>query len=196
MKPTTMSNDPLQLVIPFEVKSFDEQTGLFKGYGSTFGNIDDYGDVCEKGCFTETLKAYAKSGGMPNMYFEHDRREPIGEWTEAEETSKGLEVTGRLWIGQGIPKAQQAYLQMKSKGVKALSIGYTPIKWAIDQAKGIRTLKTLDLDEISFTTRPVNRKAIIRSVKSFDEALSEDKTRLELLRRLDAIQSLLRPSKG
>ena len=39
----------------FELESADENTGEFSGYASVFGNVDDGGDVVEKGAFAQTI---------------------------------------------------------------------------------------------------------------------------------------------
>lgn len=39
---------------PLEIKSFEE-TGVFEGYGSVFGNADWYGDVVMPGAFANSL---------------------------------------------------------------------------------------------------------------------------------------------
>lgn len=173
-------------IMVVEFKSEDvEASGIFKGYGSTFGNIDLGGDVCEKGCFDRTLKEHMKAGTMPAMFWSHDSREPIGEWDEMDVDGKGLKLKGRLWIGKGIVKAEQAYLQMKSKGPKGLSIGYITRDSSRDEKTGVRKLKDLDLLEISPTPFPMNPKATVTAVKALlaaeDDTLSPRKAE-EILR--------------
>jgi Caudovirus prohead serine protease len=47
---------------PFEFKAdSNDNTGTFVGYGSTFGNVDTYGDTVAKGAFKQTIQD-AKSG--------------------------------------------------------------------------------------------------------------------------------------
>ena len=44
--------------VPFELKADDiEESGIFKGYGSVFGNKDSHWDVVMPGAFTKTLLA-------------------------------------------------------------------------------------------------------------------------------------------
>lgn len=149
----------------FEIKNL-KPDGSFSGYGSTFGNVDEGNDICDEKCFDRTLAEMKKSDGMPGMFFSHDIREPVGEWDVVEKDKKGLYAEGRIAINQGIPKAQQAYLMLKSKGPKGLSIGYSTKKYSYDEKKGVRTLLDVDLLEISPTPFPMNRKAKITGVKS------------------------------
>ena len=47
--------DKKTLSFQLEVKA-DGETGEFEGYGSVFGVVDSYGEVVDKGAFTESLK--------------------------------------------------------------------------------------------------------------------------------------------
>jgi HK97 family phage prohead protease len=161
-----------RLYVPYEVKSDVTAKGIFEGYGSVFGNLDLGNDIVEKGAFTKTIEQHAKDGTMPNMFFAHYRDEPIGEFLEIAEDRKGLYVKGQIWVDQGIPKAQQAYLMLKAKGLRGLSIGYKTQLAEYDNKKGIRRLKQLDLKETSPTPFPMNEKALPTSVKSFQSFAS------------------------
>lgn len=153
------------LHVPFELKSI-ETKGEFVGYGSTFGNADLGDDIVVKGAFDRTLKAHAKSSTMPAMLFGHDMNEPIGHWVNLGEDSKGLRVEGKLWLGQGIPKAEQAYAMLSNPGMKGLSIGYKTVLSENDKKSGTRRLVDVDLFEISPVVMPMNEKALITNIKS------------------------------
>ena len=45
----------------FDLDEYDEEQGVFSGYGSIFGNVDDGGDIVEPGAFTKTI-AEAQTG--------------------------------------------------------------------------------------------------------------------------------------
>lgn len=154
--------------VSFEVKADDvKPDGSFKGYGATFGNVDLGGDICDEKCFDRALKEMKDRDSMPAMFASHDSKEPIGEWNVVEKDKRGLYMEGQLWLGQGIQKATQHYLQMKSKGPKGLSIGYITIKAIPDEKKpGVRRLMDVDLMEVSPTPFPMNPKARITGVKS------------------------------
>jgi HK97 family phage prohead protease len=171
-----------QLLVPF-VDAFEmdkksdgtEAPGWFKGYGSTFGNVDLGDDVVMPGAFDKYLKSATESGVMPHMFFSHNSNEPIGEWLKMEVDKKGLKMEGQLWVGKGIPKAEQAYHMLRSKTGKGLSIGYsntTPPTWRDGKGgRRIRELNELALGEVSPTAFPMNPKAGISSVKSLLSAL-------------------------
>jgi uncharacterized protein len=153
------------LHIPFELKGALKDDGSFEGYGSTFGNVDLGKDRVVEGAFDRTLAAHKKEGTLPSMYFSHIGSEPIGDWKFIETDKKGLWGSGQLWIGKGIPKAEQAYMMMKGTGKKGLSIGYASVRSSYDDKKGIRNLEDVDLYEISPTSMPMNPKATVTGVK-------------------------------
>ena len=166
-----------------EIKTDGATPGLFKGYGSTFGNVDLGGDMVMEGAFDKMVEMYAKSDGMPHMFFSHDSREPIGDWTKMEVDKRGLKLEGQLWLGAGIPKAEQAYRMLKSKTGKGLSIGYShltpPTTKAGKNGKMVRELNSLMVSEVSPTANPMNTKAGIISVKDLSSVL-EGKTILSV----------------
>jgi hypothetical protein len=65
-----------------------------------------------------------------------------------------------------LPEAQKAYLLIKAKIVKGLSIGFASVKDSIES--GVRHLKEIKLYEGSIVTFPMNERALISSVKSED----------------------------
>lgn len=147
----------------FEVKA--DEKGAFSGYGAIFGNVDLGGDIVLPGAFTKSLAAYTKSGTQPALLWSHNDASPIGDWTSMEEDSKGLKVSGQLWLDDGLPDAQKAYRMMRGTGTKGLSIGYQT-KISERNQKGERLLKEVDLYEVSAVTTPMNPKATITRVKS------------------------------
>ncbi len=160
--------------VAFEVKAEDVRPdGSFKGYGSTFNNVDLGGDVCDEKCFDRTLKEMRAKDAMPAMFASHDSREPIGEWSVVETDKRGLYMEGSLWLGAGIQKAEQHYRQMKSRGPKGLSMGYITQKAVPEDKKpGVRRLMDVDLLEVSPTPFPMNPKARVTGVKSALEGIT------------------------
>jgi HK97 family phage prohead protease len=160
-----------------EVKfaSSDDETKTFSGYGAVFGNVDSYGDVLAKGAFRKTLKADA----TPLMFLNHDPYSlPIGKWTKLEEDEFGLKVEGQFLDTSA---GRDAYVASKAGAITGLSIGFRPIETQMgkpntDEAR--RTIKSVELLEISVVTFPANGKARIGNVKSF---ASDDDFERELI---------------
>ena len=138
--------------------------GQFEGYGSVFGVMDSYREIVAPGAFTDSLKAIAKSGDPLPMLWQHRSFEPIGSFSALEEDARGLKVTGDLLLS--IPRAQEAYALMKARIVKGLSIGYYVTDDSFNEKDRIRTLKAVELVEVSPVTFAANPDAQIDEVKT------------------------------
>lgn len=149
---------------PFEVKAVEED-GTFEGYGSIFGNVDSYKEVVAPGAFAETLTAWKESGRLPPVLWQHRAGEPIGPFVDMAEDGVGLRVKGRLLVND-VQRAKEARALMQAKAVNGLSIGFVTREDSYDRVTGIRTLKKVDLWEVSVVTFPANPAAQISSVKS------------------------------
>jgi len=160
-----------------EVKALDDSDGQmrFSGYGAVFGNVDSYGDVIKKGAFKDTLRDAKSSGIYPAMLSQHggwgltaDDMTPIGLWDSLEEDDTGLKLEG---IFAETQRGKEMYTLMKMTprpAISGLSIGYIAKEYSIgtkpDEPR--RTLKKVDLMEISPVTFPANGKARVQSVKN------------------------------
>jgi HK97 family phage prohead protease len=159
------------LLAPFlEVKLDAGQPGRFRGYGSTFGNVDLGKDRCAKGCFARSLGEHAKAGTLPAMYWMHDRSEPVGDWVDMGEDNKGLYTEGQLWTGDNETEcSRKSGNLLRGTGPKGMSIGYATRKYSFDQKLGIRTLEDVDLFEVSIVGYGMNPKALVTHIKSLVE---------------------------
>ena len=180
---TTEKTEKKILNVPFEIKQDDiEETGIFKGYGSIFGNKDSHSDVVMPGAFTKTLLKGGRNGTGVAMLYQHDSRRPIGVWNMLAEDKKGLKVEGQL--AMKTQDGQETYELMKMGALKGLSIGYDSKIYEWDEKKKIRYLKEVDLWEISPVTFGANLRATVTSVKELKEILQNAKTERELEKAL------------
>lgn len=156
------------VVRAIEIKSeiAGKPEGYFEGYGSTFGNLDKGDDIVDPKAFDKTIAEHKAAGTLPHMFFNHQSTEPIGDWKSMACDSKGLHMTGQLWLGKGIPKAEQSHMMLKSMTEKGLSIGYQTRSSERDPATGGRRLLDVALKEVSPVSFPMNGKAGITSIKS------------------------------
>ena len=173
---------------PFEIKELTEE-GVFTGDGSTFGGKPDFGgDVVLTGAFKDTIRKNGKFGNGISMLFQHNHDRPIGIWKELSENKKGLKGVGQLALKT--KDGAETYEFMKLGILNSLSIGYetlkidsegkdVPFEDAVeyDDKTGIRTLKKIDLWEISPVLFPMNPRANITNVKT---AIEESKTVREM----------------
>lgn len=154
---------------PFEVKAV-EDNGVFEGFGSVFGNVDSYKEIVAPGAFSESLAAWKSVGRLPPVLWQHRSGEPVGPHLSMEEQAVGLHVKGHLLVDD-VQRAKEARALMKAKAVNGLSIGFVTREDSYDRVSGIRTLKKIDLWEVSIVTFPANPAAQISSVKSAIDAI-------------------------
>lgn len=154
---------------PFDVKAVEED-GVFTGYGSVFGNVDSYKEVVAPGAFAESLAGWKDAGRLPPVLWQHRSGEPVGPYLDLREDEHGLFAKGQLLIND-VQRAKEARALMKAKAVNGLSIGFVTREDSFDRVTGIRTLKKVDLWEISIVTFPANAAAQISGVKSAIDAI-------------------------
>jgi HK97 family phage prohead protease len=143
----------------FEIKSVDEQ-GVFTGLASTYGNVDDGGDVVEPGAFAKDLRT---AGNVRPLLWQHEAAEPIGTVTLTD-TATGLACAGKLLLD--LPTARKAYVLLKHRVIKGLSIGFQSVNDVYRD--GARHLKEVKLFEISVVTLAMNQLATVEAVKRRD----------------------------
>lgn len=161
---------------PLEVKfaGDGDPVGSFEGYGAVFGNVDSYGDVIQKGAFRDTLKEWKKSKRLPPMLVQHGGwmmtdmdALPIGKWEEMDEDDTGLRVKGRL-INLDTERGKNIHGAMKEGVLDGMSIGFRAKEFSLgtkpDEPR--RTLKKVDLVELSVVTFPANGEARVDGVKA------------------------------
>ena len=173
-KPTKLN--PFQgkqtTTVPLEIKSFMEvdedgqKFGYYKGYASTFGNIDRTRDVIAPGAFKRCLD----NGRKVKMCWQHDMSTPIGSFPTMKEDEYGLYVEGRINLGTNM--GREAYALLKAGDLDSMSIGFMVDDYDIDDKTGVRTIKEIDLWEISIVTEPANTMAMVTAVKSLESAES------------------------
>lgn len=155
--------------------SVDDTDGkmTFSGYGAVFGNVDSYGDVIAPGAFAKSLAQHLTEGTEPMMFLNHDAfgSLPIGRWTDMSEDGYGLKVSGELL---DTSMGRDTYVALKAGALNGLSIGFRPIAFDMRSKPEDprRTLKEVDLVEVSVVTLPANTKARVQAVKSMGEDLS------------------------
>ena len=145
----------------------------FSGYGAVFGNLDSYGDVIAKGAFKRSLGEFKKLDRLPPMLAQHGGflsaadLMPIGVWTKMVEDNNGLAVEGRL---ADTVRGNEAYTLLQDGALSGLSIGFTTKDFNLGTKpeEPRRTLKDIQLLEVSLVTFPANDLARINSVKSLD----------------------------
>lgn len=141
-----------------EIKSLDD-SGVLRGFASTYNNVDRDGDVVLPGAFAKTLR---ESNGKVPILWQHDQREPVGVAELTDDPGRGLLLKGQLDLDVEI--GRRAYSALKKRIVGGLSIGYQTVRSTMKN--GVRQLAELKLYEVSIVTIPANAEAIVTSVKA------------------------------
>lgn len=149
-----------------ELKFDAARNGLFEGYASTFGGVDEYNDTIVAGAYKDTL-----ARKKPMMFYGHNPGRVIGKWIHAAEDTKGLHVVGELTPGNS--DAQDVYASMKHGALSGMSIGFRVPKGGAEEKDGRRFLKKIDLIEISVVSLPADHAAQINSVKSSIDSIAK-----------------------
>lgn len=157
----------------FELKREPDEDGVFEGYASVFGVVDQGMDVVERGAFAKSLG----SGRKIKMLWQHGVHDVIGVWDEVREDERGLFVKGRIL--KDVQKGREAMALLKAGAIDSMSIGYVA-KEAVEEGSGrIRKLLEVDLYEVSLVTFPMLPDArvtdvkSIRTIREFENALRD-----------------------
>ncbi len=130
------------------------------GYASLFGAKDQGGDRVEKGAYAASLKSLQTDGRAVKMLWQHDPSKPIGVWDQVFEDKKGLFVSGRIL--DDVQAGAEALSLLKAGAIDGLSIGYRTVQ-STKSKDGGRSLKQLDLWEVSLVTFPMLPEARVQS---------------------------------
>ena len=158
------------------ITSFDDTTeGLVKAFVSVYGNVDSANEICDFGCFKDSLEYK-----YPVFCLYHNWEMPIGKVIVAEEIPAGdqrlpddLKEWGGLYIEAQInldkEMGRDAWSDIKHGVLDEYSIGYVVQEDFVDK-QGYRHLTKVDLIEASPVVRAANRKTKTVEVKS-DQSL-------------------------
>ena len=142
-----------------------ESQGTIEGYASVFGVEDQGRDTVQAGAFRDSLNRI--KAGQVKMLWQHDPSQPIGVWESIMEDQKGLKVRGRLL--KEVARGREAAALVEAGAIDGLSIGYRTKEFDRGPDGYSRTLKAVDLHEISLVTFPMLREATLTGHKSLSE---------------------------
>ena len=151
--------------LDLSIKAKPDSKGRFSGYASVWGIPDVYRETVAPGAFTESLAATKAKGRTLPILWQHRTAEPIGQWDELREDDRGLYGEGTLWTDEA-PYARLAQRGMTAGCVTGLSIGYFIQDDSFDEVKRLRTLKRVDLREVSVVTDPALEDARVDTIKA------------------------------
>lgn len=144
----------------FEVKALDASKRTFKGWATT-PSVDRVGDVINP------LGASFKNP-LPLLH-QHRHDAPIGLVRFSKPTAKGIEFDAEIpTIDEPGPlkdRLDTAWGEIQHGLVRAVSIGFRPIKYAFKEDGGI-DFQEVEIYELSSVSIPALPEAVITQVKS------------------------------
>lgn len=167
------------------LKSLSED-GRFAGYASVFDIVDSQRDIMLRGAFNETLKGRVD---QIKLLWQHQSDEVIGVFDTIFEDHRGLYVEGRLLLD--VRRAREAHALLKAGALSGLSIGYSPLRYRLDEKTGERYISQVELWEVSLVTFPANQHASVTVVKHKADGMEEGLTPTSWLMLSETIDKAL-----
>lgn len=160
-----------------EVKAFDDATRTFSGIATT-PTVDRVGDIIDP-------LGVKFTNPLPFLW-QHNHDQPVGQVNFDKPTPNGIKFTAKLVHPDEVESPtlkdllQLAWDSIKTKLVRATSIGFRPLEYSFMDGGGIHFHQS-EVYELSGVTIPANSDALISGVKSLYGA-----TDLDIVRAIDA----------
>lgn len=107
--------------IPLEIKEFDPNKGIFKGYASAFFNIDRYHHIMDPSFWSaDTIAKFLDDGFTAGL--NHDWDNPIGKPLDVKVDNYGALVTHQLDLDD--PEAKRVATKMEKGIIKKMSFAF------------------------------------------------------------------------
>lgn len=149
-------------------------------YAAVFSNVDLVGDICIRGCFKKSLKAWSDSGDPIPVVFSHDWDNPMAiigyaDPDDCVEDEHGLLIRAKLDVETN-PVAAQVYSLMQRRVVREASFAYETVREERVKTgihKGANALLELNIFEVGPCLKganPMTDAAAPQSAKSWQSA--------------------------
>jgi HK97 family phage prohead protease len=166
--------------VPFESKSLDiegDGTLILKGLAAGFGP-DRFGESFDRGTFEAAFSKYMATN--PIVTLNHKLDKVLGRITSARFTQRGVEVEAEIpKPDPGLPELMNAYQLIKSKVLKAFSVGG---RWkrVPRELGGTDKVYPVEIVETTIAGVPVDASALfeVAAVKALGGNLDDELTRL------------------
>lgn len=142
-----------ELDIVLDTKALDDD-GNIEGLAVGYGDVDAGNDIVAPG----SIQLEGRKS-IP-MLMHHDRKRPVGAWTEFKELPEGLHVKGRF---SSTTAAREAREDVKIGAITGLSMGFITKRHRLEGKS--RHLLEVGLHEISLVTVPMHNRTRILSIK-------------------------------
>jgi len=153
-----------------KIKSIDEEKGIIEAYVSIFGNVDSYGEVVDKGAFTECIEKNFPR--YPKGIAYHKWDQPIAKTLEIREDEIGLYIKGQFIME--LQASKEMFILLKEGVITDFSFGYRVDEGHFDQEDKYYHLRKLTIFEWSPVLVGANPKTQLLSIKSDGEEIVEE----------------------
>lgn len=129
-----------------EVRAPGEDTKPgFTARAVNYGVADSYRTSWQQGTFTESLEQR-----MPPVVWGHDWKDPIGRVVAYRDTAEGLDIDVELDDLDAVPRAKQAYAQLRSGTMNEFSFAFVRQADEPDpELRGVTLITKAQVDEFS-----------------------------------------------
>ena len=148
----------------FETKAIDEKRRIFTGWATTPApdRVQD------------TIDPMGATFKNPLVLLHQHRHDaPIGSVKFDKPTAKGIQFTAEIPVidepGPLKDRVDTAWGEIKAGIVRAVSVGFRPLKYAYREDGGI-DFQEVEIYEMSTVSIPANAQAVISAIKSLDKA--------------------------
>lgn len=165
----------------FKVKAVDDSRRVFTGIATTPA-LDRVGD--------EIDPMGAKFNNPITLLHQHDHRLPIGKVRFKKPTAAGIEFEAEIPMieeeGALKDRVDTAWGEIKYDLVRAVSIGFRPIKYAWKDDGGI-DFQEIEIYELSTVSVPANAQAVITQAKSMTAEILQQIKQVDQPRKTGAV---------
>jgi HK97 family phage prohead protease len=132
--------------VPVEFRAVDDHPRRFLARVIQYDVVDDYDTEFAPGVFTDSL-----ARRLPRVVWAHDWSEPLGRYIEARDAAELLDLVGEFDDFDDVPRARQAYAQLKSGTIDQFSVGFVPLDGHMAERDGREVFRftRARLDEVS-----------------------------------------------
>lgn len=147
-----------------EIKAVSEDAREIEGIATT-PSTDRMGDIVEP--------LGAKFAAELPLLWQHDHHSPVGHVRFGKPTAKGIPFKATISRveeeGELKARLDLAWQSVKAKLVRAVSIGFRAMEYALMEGGGVRFTET-EILELSLVTVPANADCTITTIRSIDSA--------------------------
>lgn len=168
------------LALPVLIKSVDRIKGIFKGYASSFNNVDWGNDTVDPSAYDKSIEEFDKGARKISVNFDHEESiELCSNIDRIYKDEKGLiiEFTASEEFKKEYPNTYDWAVEMAQKGELRMSIGGKCKKSSLGKERYMRSaignpndrLLEIELEHVAVTEFPMDEKAKVLEVKSKSE---------------------------